>query len=75
MTRNANALVYGIPYDYDSCMHYSQWQCATSRPGGPSMTYPNGIDANRVGQRAQLSDKDIQHINAVHCPCRLRDSQ
>ena len=65
-------LVYGISYDYESVMHYSQWQCAYKENGyyHPSMTFPAGVDPDKVGQRTKLSAKDLEHIKRVHCPSK-----
>ena len=62
---NANTLMIG--YDYFSLMHYGRWQCASKRQ--ESMTFTSRFygDQEDVGQRIYLSDKDIQHINAVYC--------
>ena len=76
MAKNSNFKNLGIAYDYYSIMHYSQWQCSYKYTSFgiytatyPSMTFPKAFTrVNDVGQRLILSDKDIQHIKAIHCP-------
>ncbi|XP_019857156.1 PREDICTED: high choriolytic enzyme 1-like, partial [Amphimedon queenslandica] len=77
MAKNNNFRLYGIGYDFLSVMHYSQWQCAFyyAYQGQqllvPSMIFKYKGKADDVGQRLILSDKDIQHIKAVHCPSMM----
>ena len=56
----------GIAYDYYSIMHYSPAQCATPTHLSFSIKKKN-IHFHNVGQRKLLTDKDIQHIKAIHC--------
>ena len=56
----------GIGYDYYSVMHYSRAQCATSTHLSFSIKKSN-ILLHKIGQRKLLTDKDIQHIKAIHC--------
>ncbi|XP_011405677.2 PREDICTED: astacin-like metalloprotease toxin 2, partial [Amphimedon queenslandica] len=60
------AATKGIEYDYYSVMHYSPGQCATSTHLSFSIKKSN-ILIHNVGQRKLLTDKDIQHIKAIHC--------
>ena len=66
-----------VGYDYDSVMHYSTKQCSWysywKLSYQPSMTFTKKFKGNAddVGQRAKLSDKDIQHINAMFCASEL----
>ena len=73
MEKVTNLRTHNIAYDYESVMHYSRWQCSYKSYGftKASMTFTNKYQGRRkddVGQRARLSDKDIQHINAEYCP-------
>ena len=66
-----------VGYDYDSVMHYSTRQCSWysywTLSYQPSMTFTKKFKGNAddVGQRAKLSVKDIQHINAAYCTSEL----
>ena len=77
MVKLSNYRTLRIGYDYDSVMHYSTTQCSWysywKRSYQPSMTFTNKFNGNAddVGQRAKLSDKDIQHINAMFCASEL----
>ena len=72
MKKNDNADTLNIEYDYASVMHYSRWQCALSKPDKPSMTYKQLTgDPDSVGQRQELSSKDIQHIKVYYCAGEL----
>lgn len=55
---------FGIPYDYYSVMHYSQRSCSR---GGPTMTFPKGVDASRVGREEWLTASDIENIKKRYC--------
>jgi hypothetical protein len=70
MYKQSSASTFGIPYDYGSVMHYSRWQCASSY-NSPSMSFPSSVNPDSVGQRARLSDKDVQHIKKIHCPSMM----
>ena len=64
---------HNIAYDYESVMHYSRWQCSYTsfKFKQPSMSFTNQYQGRRkddVGQRARLSAKDIQHVDAEYCP-------
>lgn len=54
----------GIAYDYYSVMHYSQNSCST---GGPTMYFPNHVNANNVGREEWLTNSDIENINRRYC--------
>ena len=77
MTKLNDYKTLRIGYDYDSVMHYSTRQCSwysyLRLSYQPSMTFTKRFkgNANDVGQRAKLSVKDIQHINAAYCASEL----
>lgn len=56
----------GVTYDYNSVMHYSAY--AFSRNGRPTIEPKDrSVRSSSLGQRAGLSNKDIQHANALYC--------
>lgn len=60
------ATTNGVPYDYDSVMHYPS--DAFSANGEPTILPVNSdIDVGRLGQRNGLSVNDIAHIRALYC--------
>ena len=67
MQKMKNADTFMIGYDYFSLMHYGRWHCASKRQASMTFTSRFEGDPEDVGQRIYLSDKDIQHINAVYC--------
>ena len=77
MVKLSNYRTLRIGYDYDSVMHYGTRQCSWysywKLSYQPSMTFTKKFKGNAddVGQRAKLSDKDIQHINAAYCASGL----
>ena len=54
-----------LAYDFDSLMHYGQWDCST---GGPTMTCKPGYEAwqNQMGQRTHLSTADIGTVAIMY---------
>ena len=72
MEKITDLRTHNIAYDYDSVMHYSRWQCSYKSYGftQTSMSFTNRYRGRKdaVGQRARLSAKDIQHVNAEYCP-------
>ena len=60
----------GVPYDYDSVMHYRA--DAFSSNGQPTIEPLNpDIDIGRLGQREGLSENDIAHVKALYCGGQL----
>ena len=60
---------YGIPYDYDSVMHYSIYGFSN---GNPSLTPKDpSINPRELGQRAYLSPKDIKRLNLMYPNCGI----
>ena len=59
-------------YDFDSLMHYGQWDCST---GGPTMTCMPGYEGwqNSMGQRTHLSVGDIETVEVMY-PFLLPDT-
>ena len=57
----------GLPYDYDSRMHYGSWYYQKA-PGLNTIvpTDPN-VDIHRLGSR-EVSAWDKMHINIRYCP-------
>ena len=62
---DANTL--GLPYDFQSVMHYSS--TAFQRAGGLRTITPvnPNISADILGQREILTDLDIEHVNRRYC--------
>ncbi|CAD5219815.1 unnamed protein product [Bursaphelenchus xylophilus] len=57
---------YGVPYGYDSIMHYKSTAATTATASGPSMTPLHGSEYE-MGQRRHLSETDIQLLNKMYC--------
>ncbi|CAD5213821.1 unnamed protein product [Bursaphelenchus okinawaensis] len=57
---------YGVPYAYDSIMHYKNNVAAKATASGPSMSATNG-NGYEMGQRTHLSQNDIMLINKMYC--------
>ena len=57
----------GIPYDYDSIMHYEAF--AFSRDISQPTIEPvnRSISLNRLGQRRGFSELDLHHVNVLYC--------
>ncbi|XP_030239799.1 zinc metalloproteinase nas-14-like [Drosophila navojoa] len=61
---------FGVPYDFDSLMHYSAR--AFSWNGQPTITIKQAENNIRLGQRVAFSDKDLDKINRMYaCDSRL----
>ncbi|XP_048504685.1 seminal metalloprotease 1 [Athalia rosae] len=70
---NATVTDYGIPYDYQSIMHYSSH--AFSKNGEPTITSKRE-ESQELGQRKGFTDKDIAKINLMYKEeCAARDSE
>ena len=55
-----------VPYDYDSIMHYDAY--AFSRNDRPTIEpLDDSISLDRLGQRTQLSELDLDHIKELYC--------
>jgi hypothetical protein len=54
-----------LPYDFDSLMHYGQWDCSI---GGQTMTCKPGYEEwqNQMGQRTHLSTGDIGTVEIMY---------
>ncbi|HIE72200.1 MAG TPA: hypothetical protein EYP98_19635, partial [Planctomycetes bacterium] len=54
-----------VEYDFDSLMHYGQWDCSI---GGQTMTCKPGYEGwqNQMGQRSHLSSGDIGTVSTRH---------
>lgn len=56
----------GVPYDYDSIMHYGAY--AFSRNSRPTITpLVKDFPLRRLGQRERLSTRDVEHIHTLYC--------
>ncbi|XP_017861471.1 PREDICTED: astacin-like [Drosophila arizonae] len=55
---------FGVPYDFDSLMHYSAR--AFSWNGQPTIITKEAKDNIRLGQRLAFSDKDLEKINRMY---------
>ncbi len=62
---SVNSSVNHLPYDFDSLMHYGQWDCST---GGQTMTCKPGYEEwqNQMGQRTHLSTSDIGTVEIMY---------
>ena len=70
-----SATTQGIPYDYDSIMHYNAY--AFSRDSSQPTIEPKSqnISLNRLGQRRGFSQLDLHHVNVLYCGgTRVRNS-
>ena len=58
-----------IPYDFDSIMHYDAY--AFSLNSQPTIEPLNDdVALDRLGQRTQLSQHDLDHIKELYCQGR-----
>ncbi|TKR58243.1 hypothetical protein L596_029714 [Steinernema carpocapsae] len=59
---------YGVPYDYYSIMHYSAY-VASINPQKPSIIPKRQSERFLaiIGQRKNLSDRDVELLNAMYC--------
>ena len=63
---STRATVQGIPYDYDSIMHYKA--TAFSFNGLPTILPLNqSVSLDRLGQRQNFSPLDLQHLDILYC--------
>ena len=60
--------VQGIPYDFDSLMHYGAYTFAINRNIPVIRPRSRSISINRFGQRNRLSPYDIMQVNIKYCP-------
>nr|CAD7581138.1 unnamed protein product [Timema californicum] len=71
MIRNEESLELGLPYDYESVMHYQSY--AYSKNG--NATVVQKIPGVNMGQREKLSDIDIELLrlayNCQNIPSRM----
>lgn len=56
---------YGVEYDYGSVMHYPT--VAFSTDGSPTIVPLKDLNDAVMGQRTELSGKDIQRLNNAYC--------
>ena len=54
-----------VEYDFDSLMHYGQWDCSI---GGQTMTCKPGYEGwqNQMGQRSHLSSGDLATVSIMY---------
>jgi len=64
----SEADVQGIPYDFDSIMHYGPYGFAINRNVPVIEPRDSSISLNRLGQRDKLSPYDIMQVNIRYCP-------
>ena len=60
--------VQGIPYDFDSLMHYGAYDFAINRNIPVIRPRSSSISLSRIGQRNRLSPYDIMQVNIRYCP-------
>jgi len=66
--RQAQGKVQGIPYDFDSLMHYGAYDFAINRNIPVIKPRDSSISISRLGQRDKLSPYDIMQVNIRYCP-------
>ena len=66
--RHAQGEVQGIPYDFDSLMHYGAYAFAINRNVPVIEPRDSSISISRLGQRDKLSPYDIMQVNIRYCP-------
>ena len=60
-----------VPYDLGSIMHYGARAFSSNRQFTIVPVDPN-VSPNDLGQRRELSDRDLQHIQALYCGGKFR---
>lgn len=63
---------FGVEYDYGSVMHYSGK--AFSIDGSPTLV-PRFSTEEELGQRKQISDKDVEKLNQMYCSENFESSE
>ena len=58
----------GIPYDFDSIMHYGAYDFAIDNNVPVIQPQDSSISVSRLGQRSRLSPYDIMQVNIRYCP-------
>ena len=66
--RPNRADVQGIPYDYDSLMHYGAYAFAKNRSIPVIQPKDPSVDLRRLGQNWMFSQNDILQVNKRYCP-------
>ena len=63
---SSDANTDGVSYDYGSIMHYTAF--AFSRNGDATIVpRDRRVSSSDLGQREELSGKDVQHIQNLYC--------
>ena len=57
----------GIPYDYDSIMHYEAYAFSRDRTQPTIEPVNNNVSLSRLGQRRGFSELDLHHVNVLYC--------
>lgn len=57
----------GVPYDYDSVMHYSSHAFSTNDQATITPR-DESVKLSRLGQREGFSHNDVLHVKALYCP-------
>ena len=57
----------GVPYDYDSVMHYSSHAFSTNDQATITPR-DKSVKLSRLGQREGFSHNDVLHVKALYCP-------
>jgi Astacin (Peptidase family M12A) len=63
---------FDIEYDYDSVLHYSEFAFAIDKTK-PTIVPLKGRGNLKMGQRDQMSKRDIERINKMYCDEKLND--
>ena len=64
--KESNQINLGVPYDYNSIMHYPDW--AFSNNGKPTLEAIGDAVGAEIGQRDGLTSGDIDQLN-IHYGC------
>ena len=71
ITNPAFVTTQSVPYDLRSIMHYGARAFSSNGQLTIDPVDPN-VSPNDLGQRRELSDRDLQHIQALYCGGKFR---
>ena len=64
---NRHSTTQGIPYDYDSIMHYEAYAFSRDRNQPTIEPVNQNVSLSRLGQRRGFSELDLHHVNVLYC--------